>query len=610
MADSGAAAIGEIINGRYEILDRLGGGAYFEVFRARDRTQNRLVAVKILRTDLRDLRQLRDRLCADAPAALELIHPNISRVYEVGRTRESAYLVTEYIRGVTLKERLSRAAPLTVAVAVDIGIAVAEALDFAHARGITHGDVRSHHIHISDEGQVKVTDFGLNAILSASHAGGAPPLHITPYMAPEAVEGLPPTPASDLYSLGIVLFEMLTGALPFDGETAFAIALKVARDNAILPSRINAGVPTALDGVTLKCLQKDPSRRYRSAKALLNDLQQAQDALRFGRPLNWTPSEKPDRARRGESLGRRAPAPADVEIEEAPAAALTVMSTLNRVALALVGLGAFAVAFMIWNFFFRTVPDVRVPDVVGQSQTAALQRLKELGLVARVVEDSNKDTPQGEVFRTFPAAGKAVKTGADISVWVSKGPELVNVPDLTDMTTARAVDALREVGMKVGDVALEYNETVKKNHIVSQSPEPDKQELPGTHVNLVKSQGPQPVETATPLPDTPPPPVVNPVPDASTPTDSAPADIPAPDTSTGVKRRFQVAVNVPPGRDPQQIQIEVTDDTGSNIRYVGDHHPGESFSRTVSGSGDRVILRVYSDGQLLGEQVKSRDGTP
>jgi serine/threonine-protein kinase len=593
MADSPAATIGEIVNGRYEIMERLGEGSYFQVFKARDRVQNRMAALKLLRSDLARQSAVRERLVAEGSAAANLVHPNIARVYEASRTDNSAYLAAEFVRGMTLKDRLRRTAPLPVAVAVDIAIAIAEALEFAHNQGVTHCDLRSHNILITAEGQVKVTDFGVSQVIVPAETEGYPSLRAVHYMSPEVAEGSPPTPASDIYSLGVILYEMLTAILPYEGDTAIAVALKLAKDNAVAPSRINTAIPSAMDGIVLKCLQKDPARRYRNVSALLKDLRAAQDALRFGRPLNFTPGDF------------RVPVvEEEVEEEEVPRS-ISTLSTLNRVLFAIVVLGLGTVAILAWTLLFKSNPDIRVPQVKGLDQAAALKRIEELGLVPRVQEEWSDNVDAGKVFKTFPPAGKAIKAGSDLNVWVSKGPEKVQVPDVTQNKTDDALRALRDAGLALGHMTQEYNELADKGIITSQDPEAGKTVTPGTKVNLVKSMGPEPTVETAPPPEPVTPPIDETVP--ANPDTTSDTTEPAP---TGPQRQFQVHVDVPQGNDPQLIQIEVTDDTGAHIRYVGQHHPGESFDRIVKGTGDSIVLRVYADGQVIFEDRRGKKGAP
>jgi serine/threonine-protein kinase len=404
MADSGAA-IGEILNNCYEVMERLSDGACFQTFKARDHVQNRMVALKLLRNEFGAQKTMRDRVTAEGNAVKELIHPNIARVYESVSTETTAYVASEYVRGMNLKERLRRAASFPLAVAVDIAIVIAEALEFAHERGIAHGDLRAQNILISVEGQVKVTDFGLGRVLTSSEGERFPSLRRVPYMSPEVAEGKPPTPASDIYSLGVILYEMLTAILPFEGDTSISVALKLARDPAVSPSRINTGVPPALDGIVLKAMQKDPARRYRSIGAMLKDLRAAQEALRFGKSLNWTPKDSRI---------------AEIEEEEEIPPAVSAISTINKVLLAVVVIGLGTVGMLIWTLLFRSNPDVHVPALVGMYRTTALQQIDEIGLKPHVNEEYNSKYAEGQVFKIYPLAGTGVKPGGDISVWISK----------------------------------------------------------------------------------------------------------------------------------------------------------------------------------------------
>jgi serine/threonine-protein kinase len=634
MVDRGA--IGSVLDDRYEVMERLGEGLHFAVFKAKDRVQNRTVVVKLLKPDVRpnDLDAWREALSVPS----KLSHPSMAQVYEVGRVDGTIYLVSEYVRGINLKERIRRTAPFSLAVAVDIAIAVAEALEYAHKQGVIHSDVRPHNVLINAEGEVKVTDFGVGAVLARS-PDSEPLLRTVHYVPPEVAEGSAPSVASDMYSLGVILYEMLTGVVPFDAETPLAVLLRQAKEPAVPPGRINVGIPRAIDGIVLKCLQKDPTKRYRSMSSLLADLRAVQEALRFGRSLDWAPADVAD-------------AVAQEPDEEEPAAP-TYLSAMSRAAMLVTGVALVAILVMFWQIFFRGTRDVQVPEVSGMERSQAEMRVAKLGLKPIFVEEWNDRVPAGTILRTYPSAGSTVKQGREITLWVSKGPQIVTVPDVTkrmDEATARRV--IQESGLAVGAVDEQYSDDVPRGNVIEQDPPGNSRVAPGTQVALVISKGPEDV----PVPDlvydkterearnalerigltvgdvtrdysdmVPAGNVLSQDPPAGTvvPVGSSvslvvsrgpePAFGEGGDTGwsggiEGPQRRFRVEVRVPSGPDPQQIQIVVNDANGSRVVFDEPRSPGDRFVREVQAVGNDVDIQVTSDGKPFYHRVFHRPG--
>ncbi len=296
-ASSAAALINRVLAGRYEILEFIGEGPLLAAYRARDRAQNRVVALKILIPQrAADHGAISEKLRSGLGEVIAFSHPSITRTFDVGSDEGNGagvFVSEEYIRGIDLKERIRRAAPFQLTAATDCAVALAEALEFAHARGIAHGDVRPQNVLIGPEGQVKLSGFGVaEAQNTALYQDPGLLARVVAYVAPDAAASSHPTASADLYALGVILFEMLTGDLPFKGDNAFQTALKHAQEPVPSPRSINPGIPRALDGVVQKALGKRPEERYLLASDMLTDLREVRDSLRYGKSLAWSPLDR------------------------------------------------------------------------------------------------------------------------------------------------------------------------------------------------------------------------------------------------------------------------------------------------------------------------------
>lgn len=398
--------IGSVLKHRYEVVEKIGDGSLFTVYRCDDKIDNRTVAVKVLLPQYASNRMFAERLLVEAQAMIGLSHPGIVEVYDCGEEDGNYYVVVEYVRGVDLKERIRRSAPFSLTTVVDVGLAICDVLDYAHRRGFMHGDLRPGNILVSPEGQIKLADFWVsNAIASAQTLRTNAMMRSVHYMAPEVAEAKPATPASDVYSIGVVLYELLTATVPYDADTPIAIALKHAREPIPSPRAINPGTPKPLEALIMKALQKSPQDRFRSARAMQQELKSVRDALHFEKPLTWSarPAEK-----------QPAPAPA-VTREPAPEERTQVMPTtrsprtvrvtappptaddavyeddmptfwvaVRKTLLAVIGLvGVLIIAMVIWAM---TAPgDVRVPNLVGQplDKAEGIADSKRIELVVR-----------------------------------------------------------------------------------------------------------------------------------------------------------------------------------------------------------------------------------
>ncbi len=503
--------INQVINQRFEVLEKSSESTLFAVYRARDKSTNRVVALKAVKKAWQDDAAFIAGLKSGASQASALKHPNICQQLEWLETPLGPALASEFVRGIDLKERIRRIAPFTLAAAVDVAAALVEALQFAHGLKMVHGDIRPQNVIVSPEGAVKLLDFGISSGVSASPAAQAAMLaRSAPYHAPELSTTIPGTVAGDIYAVGAVLYEMLTGAVVYSGETPAAIADLHAFAPIPSPRALNQGVPLSIEGIVVKCLQKRPDQRYLSAAQLLTDLRAVRDALRFGKPLSWSPIDLEKLP--PETVTRPAPAVSSASYQrpqdEPPADGERVyMSPTNRLrareervsnlikgAIGFMSAALFVVLvgyYVVYSRYFVPPRTETVPSFVGMdiTQAQAISSAKKIRLLAH---GSYSDQAKGIIFKSDQDMGAAVHPGQYINVWYSKGPMYVSVPNVKGMDRDTAKKTLDSVGLTVGKVQPQYSSTVPIDNIISQSVDSNKRVLHDTPINLIYSDGPTP----------------------------------------------------------------------------------------------------------------------
>lgn len=526
--------IGRLILMRYETLERVGESAFFQVLKARDKTTGRIVAIKTLQSAFAHNPDFCEALRKALPPFTALSHPNIARIDEVAEEDGVPFLVTEFVRGINLKERIRRIAPFTLSVAVDFAIAIGEALQHAHAQGLIHGDLRPQNVIVSPEGAVKVTDFGLAQAFAASQDAAAANLgRAAAYLAPEVASGRPASGGSDLYALGAVLFEMLTGTTPYTGDTPLSILLRHQNDPIPSLTTLNPGVPRSLEGIVTKSLLKRPEDRYRSATEMLSDLKAVRDALRFGKPLSWSPlegsapvsssslgasipSESPGESAR--SIRLPAPLPATPTVAPMPppstppeaetVGAVRMSSTTtgdDRISPYLKA-ALYAVVFILfaggigltafWMAYVAKVPEQKFPELKGMKIEDA-RRAADTASVRLMVHEEYKDNVADGVIYQVDQVNGRIRPGRSINVWVSKGSRFVNVPDLTNVHKDDAEKKVREAGLAIGNVNREYSAKIPFDYVINQNPRARKRIPRDTAISLSISDGPKPDEEPT-----------------------------------------------------------------------------------------------------------------
>ncbi|HNA34802.1 MAG TPA: Stk1 family PASTA domain-containing Ser/Thr kinase [Microthrixaceae bacterium] len=471
-----------VLGDRYEIHQRLARGGMAQVYLARDRSLDRPVAVKELVPEFATDPSFVERFRREAQAAANLSHPNIVGVYDWGTQDGTYFIVMEYVDGPSLSQVIRRDGPLHPRRAAELAGEVAAALGFAHSRGVVHRDVKPGNVLLTATGQSKVTDFGIARALSSpdddlTQAGSV--MGTATYFSPEQAQGLPVDPRSDLYSLGVVLYEMVTGRPPFSGDTPLAIAYKHVQDQPAPPSTIVPEVPRGLEAIIMKLLQKRPDDRYPSAEALRADLNRYLDG-------DLTAAE---RALTGTAAGVAA---AGVAAAGVAAAATTVQPAVDpgtvqpiedvdggpddapksRTGL-FVGVIAVLLAILagllFWFASSLRSDTVAVPALIGLPRAAAQKLLDDAGLEAKFTEEPNATVAAGLVISQDPAAKTDVDKGSTVEVVVSTGVERVEVPDVVGKPRAEAEAALTAAGLKVTVNEVESEEAATGT-VIAQNP--------------------------------------------------------------------------------------------------------------------------------------------
>src|SRR5436190_4717978 len=478
------------LDGRYHVLERIAAGGMGEVFRAHDAVLAREVAVKVLHRSLSSDQGFVERFRREARAAATLNHPNIVAVYDWGAVDGIYYMVMEYVRGRSVRELLNAGGRLAPAQAADILRQTLAALEHAHAKGIVHRDLKPENILITTDGVVKLTDLGLaRAFADAKNTRAGAVTGTVQYLAPEQIRGEPADPRSDLYSLGIVAYELLTGELPYTGETPMAIAYKHLSDRVPKPSRSAPEVRDDLDGFVASATDPDREMRPESAVAMRVDLASFAGSLPRARSLGALVSDIPE---------------AEQPVAAAATAAATVTETIPRLqraqrrrwrrwaaAVLVVGLVAGA-AYGAWAYVLpHSHP---VPQVVGTNVDDATGQLGALGFTVRVTKGEFSPTgmPRGRVLAVDPPVGTSLKEGATVTLVPSLGPPPVAVPDVTGSSLDDATRAIQDANLALGDVHRIYSPTVHEGDVIRQDPSIGKAPR-GSALQLWVSKGRAPV---------------------------------------------------------------------------------------------------------------------
>ncbi|WP_053956947.1 Stk1 family PASTA domain-containing Ser/Thr kinase [Inediibacterium massiliense] len=483
--------IGKILGDRYEIIEKIGGGGMALVYKAKCRLLNRFVAVKILRPEFTSDEEFIQSFRKESQAAASLSHPNIVNIYDVGDEKDIYYIVMEYVKGKTLKQLIKEKGILNFNETIHIGKQIALALKHAHTNHIIHRDIKPHNILITEDGRVKVTDFGIaRAVTSSTVTNTGNVIGSVHYFSPEQARGGYIDEKSDLYSLGIVLYEMATGKVPFEGESPISIALKHIHEEVAPPSLINENIPKGLEDIIIKATQKDQLKRYNNTEEICEDLDKVL-AYPQGDFVNFEEDDdSPTQvipAIKGEPVDMKR---IDDRKKDKPKNKTNKKIVWGAIITAFV----LAILFTVGVFYAKdllTVDEKPVPNVVGIPYEEAKTNLENLGFkVEKASEKSSAEYENGYVMAQDPSDGEVKKAGYTIKLTVSTGAKLVEVPSFVNENIDEIDDLLENAGLKEGIVKPEYS-NLPNGVIINQSPKAYKEVKEGTEVNFIVSQGPE-----------------------------------------------------------------------------------------------------------------------
>lgn len=493
-----ASMTGKVLNGRYEIGERIGIGGMAEVYSAQDTVLGRMVAVKVMLPQFAEEEDFARRFRQEAAAAANLASPYIVNVYDWGHDLGTYFIVMEYVRGSDLKSAIKQRGAINQKKVAEIGSQVCQALIVAHSQDIIHRDIKPQNIMIQPDGNVKVMDFGIARAKNSVSEKTGNVLGTAHYISPEQAQGKDLTNASDIYSLGIVMYEAATGKLPFDGPDAVSVALMQVQDEPMIPSAINPEIDPALENIILKAMQKDPANRFATVQEMrsaLNDYlagrtnpsftqQQTSVISPTSYPVNDATQVMPAVAaeqNHGNS-GNRSYINSDSKAK---------MSNKKKAGIA-IGciLGAIAVVAAIWFAFFSGGDKVEVPDVTGKTTSEATEILKaagfEVGSINNVYDTS---VESGKVVAQSPKAHNKVAKGSKINLDISQGSEKVEVPDVSGMSESEATSKLINAGFSVGNSRSENSDNFDAGKIIGTNPSAGSSVAKGSVISLIISKG-------------------------------------------------------------------------------------------------------------------------
>ena len=532
---------GVFLGKRYEILGRVGSGGMADVYKGKDHKLNRYVAIKVLKSDYRSDQVFIQKFLSEAQAAAGLMHPNVVNVYDVGQDRGLYYMVMELVEGITLKDYIQKKGKLSAKETISISIQMVTGIQAAHNRHIIHRDIKPQNIIISKEGKVKVTDFGIARATTSTQTISASVMGSVHYTSPEQARGGRVDEKSDIYSAGITMYEMITGHVPFDGDSTVSVALKHLQEEIVSPSKEVPGIPYSLECIIMKCTQKNPERRYHDCESLLLDLKRSLvdpdgDFVITGSVAAAAPDSDRTVVMSTEELEQLQNQRYDDEDDEydddydedeyddedeeddddyqeerrKKKDVNPDTKKIMRILLIVAGvIVALLVIFLVGNavgvfsgpgITATTEKQVDVPDVRGMTEDEARDELNDKNLGMRVSgREASDEYDEGEIISQDPGEGEKVDEHTTIEVVVSTGPEtkMVKVPNVVDAKEADAEKEIEDAGLIVKK-EFEASDDVDAGRVISVSPDAGTEVEEGSEVTIVVSTGPETKMVAVP----------------------------------------------------------------------------------------------------------------
>lgn len=567
--------IGSLLHIRYEVVQDLDETPVFATYRAKDRMTGRDVRIRVVQGAFNEELAFINKLREIAERMKTIGHPGVEKVLDFDKDEGICFLVTEHLPGVTLEERIKRLSTFSAPVAISSALAILDGLKAIHTAGYVHGDVSARNVVSVSEEAVLLMGAGLwESYGYSSHAGGQMLRYMAPYLAPEVTAGQMPSQRSDVYAVGVLLYQMVAGRLPYPGETSAQIGQRHASEPVPSLRAVNPAVPAVLDEIVKKAMAKDPAQRYPSASSMRDDLQTLRDALRFGRTLHWplsgqaipeeplpvTPPMSALEPAKAEAPPSKKPRPIRDEQDGVPAWLANFLWITTPLVLLVVG---------GWLYFNLQRPKALiVPNLVGMTIAQAQNQLESMGLRMRISRrDPSDKHPEGTVLDAVPAAGQSVKESATVGLIVSAGSRFVEVPDLRGRSLDEARSLLASINLELSD-QIEYvrDRNAEEGMVIGQIPEQRKQveRLSKIRVRVAsKTRG-----TAT-------------------------------DAGDARRYLYRVRLAIPEGVVPVLVRVDMTDVRETRTIYEAEHTPGESVEAQAEGYGEEVTFRVFFDGEVV-----------
>ncbi|WP_312458664.1 Stk1 family PASTA domain-containing Ser/Thr kinase [Proteiniclasticum sp.] len=493
--------IGKILGNRYEITEKIAQGGMSVVYKALDLNLNRYDAVKVLKPEFSSNKDILDKFKQEANAVAFLSHPNIVNIYNVGSEDQIHYIVMEYVKGKTLKEVIKAQGKLSVEETLNYSYQIARALESAHNSNIIHRDIKPQNIMLTKDGLIKVTDFGIakhSDSVTITNSGKI--IGSAHYFSPEQARGNMTDGRSDIYSLGIVMYEMVTGQVPFDAESPITIALKHMQEPLPSPRALNPSVSAGLEKVILKATEKNPIDRYQRIEDMMMDLR----ALMNGERLESKENINTDHTQvMNAVVPERKTMRNDIYDDEKPSNNKKKTLIIGLAMILVVVLGAL-IGDAVFSRGNGNQPgevleeEVDIPEIMGLTKEEAEDALEMVGLVLEVTGTETSEQPENTVIKVIPEEGTTVKKGVTVSVVLSAGEEKLYVPDITGSTVESAEIILGNNGFILGTTTEEFSETVPAGEIIGQHPLVNTSMPKGSAVNVVVSKGPEIVLSIVP----------------------------------------------------------------------------------------------------------------
>ncbi len=575
--------IGVILRDRYEITASISETAVFDAYSAHDRLHSREVCIRFLRPPFDRESDFIAKLGDIIRLVSTVEDPHLERLYEVDQDGDRAFLVSEYSPGSNLIDRLRKLGSLSVPVSVATAILVCEGVQALHSSGIAHGDIGSHNVVISPDGAAKVELYGVWQSYSASATAGQVVLkQMAPYLAPEIGRGAFPSPASDVYAIGVLLYELLSGRHPFHAEGPVALAMKHASETAPNVRMMNPSVPMVLAEIIKKAMSKEPVLRYRNAGDLASDLRILQDALKFGRTLTWPIRDEAVAVVEQQPVAPKMPAVKELQkkdkprkekvptkkgkdsiFEEEPDVPVWLKTTIAFCA------GLFAVMVLLWVVYNMNRPkSVKVPDLRSLTYSEAATRLSNLSLKARVgAKRSDETVPAEQVISSDPPKDELVFEGRSINLVVSTGSRMVVIPDVSGQDLEKVRALLTSLNFVVApDVGEERSKAVTAGKVIGTDPEIGKKVERGSEIKLRISSG---------------------------------AADPKRDPDANKRYAYEINIRLLNLEHPVELKVEMIDSRGTKVIHEADHDPDELVPLSADGYGKEVTFKIYYDDDLV-----------